>query len=319
MSVEVQEEQRTTEEQRTGRADAPATDGAGDAPRPSLMVRWRSIVREIAWRDLVLIALAMASGWCFLFLQSNFLQYLAGIVPVTAGLILGKRVKTHVMTHGLLLGGAGFLFGLVLIALYAALISAGFAPPVVQQFSADAPPAPLTTAELIQFYVSFSFFAIVPFPAFGTVIAQKNEQRKHEMEHEMNERGGKLERPDTVRTLDDLQGQPLPKLGMYVSNLFVRHGFKMKDYRFMDKDRYLDLSLEYQDEPYLVRVSVADKVNTGTVEKLAQDMRQRSIGKGLVVTSTEFTADAQKSARGRKHIVLIDGQTLFDIGEREHR
>ncbi len=311
MSVDVQEEQRTK--------DSDTATGEAATARPSLLVRWRSIVREIAWRDLVLIALAMAAGWCFLFLQSNFLQYLAGIVPVTAGLILGKRVKTHVMTHGLLLGGSGFLFGLVLIALYAAMISAGLAPPVVQQFSPDAPPAPLTTAELIQFYVSFSFFAIVPFPAFGTVIAQKNEQRKNDLENEMKERGGKLERPDAIRTLDDLQGQPLPKLGMYVSNLFVRHGFKLKNYRFVDKDRFLDLNLEYQEEPYLVRVSVADKVNTGTVEKLAQDMRQNTIPKGLVITSTEFTADAQKSARGRKNIVLIDGQTLFDIGEHNHR
>jgi restriction endonuclease Mrr len=73
--------------------------------------------------------------------------------------------------------------------------------------------------------------------------------------------------------------------------------------------------MSYQDEAYLLRLSVADKVKPGTVETLAQDMKRRNIPKGLVITSTEFTSDAQKSGKGRKNIVLIDGQTLFDIAE----
>jgi hypothetical protein len=47
---------------------------------------------------------------------------------------------------------------------------------------------------------------------------------------------------------------------------------------------------------------------------LAQDMRSRSIKRGLVITSTEFT-ESLKSGKGRRYIVLIDGQTLFDIAE----
>jgi hypothetical protein len=44
-------------------------------------------------------------------------------------------------------------------------------------------------------------------------------------------------------------------------------------------------------------------------------MKQRKIPKGLVITSTEFTSDALKSAKGRQNLVTIDGSTLFDIAE----
>jgi hypothetical protein len=37
--------------------------------------------------------------------------------------------------------------------------------------------------------------------------------------------------------------------------------------------------------------------------------------KGVVVVSTEFQPNAAKTARGRP-VVLIDGQTLFDMAEK---
>jgi restriction endonuclease Mrr len=73
--------------------------------------------------------------------------------------------------------------------------------------------------------------------------------------------------------------------------------------------------MQYEGDMYLLRLSVSDRVNSGLIEKLVQDMRQKQIPKGIAIVSTEFTPDAKKSARGRQNIVLIDGQTLFDIGE----
>jgi restriction endonuclease Mrr len=95
----------------------------------------------------------------------------------------------------------------------------------------------------------------------------------------------------------------------------VKQGFTFKDYRFLDKDKHLDLFLEYQSELYQLRLSVADKVRSGTIETLVQDMRRSGAVKGIVITSTEFTNDVQKSAKGRKNILLIDGETLFGMAE----
>jgi hypothetical protein len=41
-------------------------------------------------------------------------------------------------------------------------------------------------------------------------------------------------------------------------------------------------------------------------------MKREGITKGVVVTSTEFTSSATKSAKD-KPVVLIDGITLYDI------
>jgi restriction endonuclease Mrr len=44
-------------------------------------------------------------------------------------------------------------------------------------------------------------------------------------------------------------------------------------------------------------------------------MRRRALTKGVVITSTEFTVDALKAGKERRNLVLIDGQTLFEIAE----
>ena len=111
-----------------------------------------------------------------------------------------------------------------------------------------------------------------------------------------------------------LGGLSLPQLGTYVSNIFKKQGFAFKDYRFIDKDKHLDLWMEHEGEPYHMRLSVADKVSTGTIESLNQEMKREGIRKGLVITSTEFMPNAAKSAKGRT-IVLIDGETLFQMSE----
>lgn len=324
MSVEVREEEHQTkteeheehEKQGDTKNTAKAMPHNVPAPRPSLSQRIAAIQWEaVEWRLTLLTAVGMAIGWCLLFASPGWVQFLAGIVPVSAGLFLGSRVKNQVLVHGLILGISGFVAGLVFVSIYALLGGMGLVP--LPQLVLDPAQPPISSpSQLISFYVSFSMFAMIPFPAFGTVVSYRNEQRRRDLEAQIQSRGGQLERPGTVRTLEDLQGLSLPQFGTYVKNLYSKYGFAYKDYRFLDKDKHLDMIFEYKEETYLFRLSVADKVRSGTVETLVQDMRRKQIPKGIVITSTEFTPDVQKSIKGKAQILLIDGQTLFDMAER---
>jgi len=289
--------------------------GAGMSTKLSLGQRLSNEFRQVEWGLTLLLAAGMALVWCLLFLGSSILQVLAGIVPVMVGLFLGRRVKGAWLTHGLMLGLSGFLFGLILVVIYGLVGQNGLVPMPVLQLSADAPPTTASLSELLFFYTTFSLFALIPFPAFGTVMAGRAEQRNRQLKQEVSERGGRLERPGVVRTLSDLQGLSLPQLGSFVLNLYRKKGFTFKDYRFIDKDKHLDLEFSYEDEIYLLRLSVADTVRPGTIESLVQEMRRRAVTKGVVITSTTFTTDALKAGKERRNLVLIDGQTLFDIAE----
>ena len=267
------------------------------------------------WPITLLIALATAAIWCVLFISRAELQLLAGLVPVTAGLILGRRVKSQHLLHGLALGLASFLIGLALVAAYAGLASAGLIP-LTQQAGlliAQWPNTSGTPAMLILIFISTSIFALLPFPAFGTVMSGRSEERNRAVREMQDQRGGRLERPGTVRNAEDLQGLSLPQLGYYVNTLFKKQGFTFKDYRFVDKDRNLDLWMEYEGATWWLRLTVADKVRPGVIESLVQDMRRDQVAKGLVITSTEFAPDALKSARSRKNVMLIDGATLAQM------
>lgn len=309
MSVDTTPEQR---EQSAAEAEPETKPAAQAVP---LGERIGGSFRNIRWRETLLIALVMAVAWCALFLGSSVLQILAGIVPVMAGLYLGRRLKSDWLAHGLVLGFAGFIFGLVVVVVYGLLGQAGVVPMPNLQLSAEAQAAPASLPDLLFFYTTFSLFALIPFPAFGTVMAGRSEQRNQQIQKEVVDRGGKLERPGVIRTIEDLRGLSLPQLGSFVVALYRKKGFEFKDYRFIDKDRHLDLELSYEGQPYLLRLTVADKVTPGTVQSLLQDMKRREIGKGVVLTSTEFTADALKAGRDRKNLVLVDGPTLFDISE----
>ncbi len=313
MMVDVREEQR-----RTDTATEPVAveqTPTDETPRPSWPDRIRTVFAAIEWRQTLGLAVVMAIGWCVLFLSQNILQALAGVVPVIAGLYLGRRVKSQLLLHGLILGVTGFLIGMAIVSIYALLVDSGLVPPYLAPIEPGADPVAITSSELILLYLSFSAFALLPFPTFATVMSGRSEQRNREARQHITERGGRLERPGAVRTLEDLRGLSLPQLGTYVSNLFKKHGFTFRDWRFIDKDKHLDIELEYQGEIYLLRLSVADKVRTGTIQSLVQDMRRREIKKGLVITSTEFMPDALKAARGQRSIVAIDGQTLFEMAE----
>ncbi|MCU0495403.1 MAG: restriction endonuclease [Chloroflexaceae bacterium] len=309
MSVDVQQDDKRGPS-KVAKIEEPA------APRPPLMQRLQTGLSQIEWGIMLITALVMALGWCVLFLSPNILQILAGIVPVLAGLFLGRKVKNQLLLHGVLLGVIGFLMGLGLVALYGALSSAGLVPMPQFVTTPNQPPTSLDPAALIYVYVTFSMFALIPFPAFGTVMAGRSEQRNRELRQYVEERGGRLERPTAVRTLEDLQGLSLPQLGYYVNSLFKKNGFEFVDYHFIDKDKHLELELKYKEEVYLARLSVADKVRPGTVEGLVQEMKRRGVPKGIVITSTEFTPEALKSINSRRHLLPIDGSTLFEIAEK---
>jgi hypothetical protein len=308
MSVDASNEQQ----QSTGDARTDTTS----TPRPSLLDRLRVGLAETRWGVISITGVLMAIGWCILFLSGPWLQILAGIVPVTGGLYVGRRVKDHLLLHGILLGLIGFVVGTILIVAYGMLGDAGVVGMPMIADPETGTPAPASFDQLIALYFSVGTMAMIPFPAFGTVMAGRSEQRNRELREQMERRGGRLEKPHTVRTLEDLQGLSLPQFGTYVRSLFQRNGFGFEDYRFIDKDKHLDLELSYQDERYLLRLSVADKVRPGTVETLSQDLRRQHIPKGMVITSTEFTPDAQKSGKGRKNVLLVDGETLFEMADR---
>ncbi|MEI8306429.1 MAG: restriction endonuclease [Chloroflexales bacterium] len=285
-------------------------------PRPSPIQRAVTSLSQVRWGETLLIALAMAAAWCGLFLANGIVQVLAGVVPVMAGLYLGRRIKDNYLAHGLVLGFAGFCFGLIAVVTYGYLGSLGLVPmPMLPIQTATQTTEMATFGSLIFYYCTYSIFALIPFPAFGTVMAGRTEQRTRDLSKEVDDRGGRLERPGVIRTLDDLRGLSLPQLGSYISAVYKKKGFEFKDYRFIDKDKHLDIEMTYNGEIYLMRLSVADKVRPGTLESLIQDMRRREIAKGLVITSTEFTPDTLKAASNKRNIVAIDGQTLFDIAE----
>jgi hypothetical protein len=281
------------------------------APRPGIVQR----VKALNWQQVLLVALLTAAAWDALFLANNFLQILAGIVPVMAGIYLGRKVADDHLMHGIMLGLTAFVFGLLGVLVYGQLGNAGLVPMPTLQLEADSPAAVATSTDLTYVYLMFSVFALLPFPAFGTVMAGRSEQRNRQMQADIEARGGRLEKPGVIRTLEDLQGLSLPQLGSFVASLYRKKGFEFRDYRFIDKDRHLDIEMEYEKQRYLIRMSVADKVRSGTVESLLQDMKRKEIGKGVVITSTEFTPDVHKSAAGRQNMVIIDGKTLFAMAE----
>ncbi|EFO81941.1 restriction endonuclease [Oscillochloris trichoides DG-6] len=271
---------------------------------------------HVEWKQVLLVALVMAFAWCSLFMTSPVLQILAGVIPVMGGLYLGNRVKGYYLSNGIMLGIAGFLFGLIIVVIYGSMISAGVNVPLPQITGENNQQLQIQGIDdLVAVYFFYSLFALVPFPAFGAVMAGRTQQRNRELRREVDERGGRLERPGVIRTLEDVRGLSLPQFGMYVSQIYKKKGFTFHDYRFIDKDKHLDIEMEYNGERYLMRLSVADKVRVGTVETLIQDMRRRDIPKGLVITSTEFAPEAIKAAANKRNLLTIDGPTLFAISE----
>jgi len=320
MGVEVSEQRKPTSaeandqgETTAGRPLEVATPPTGQGIAAQIMDNLRTGIRELQWRPVLLFGVAAGLLMPLSFLQTNLLSIVAGLIPVGTGLLLGRRVKAHYGLHGFFTGAIGALVGLVVRAVMLFLTPLG----AVELATINATPAGAGTALLDLWLTTAGFiaFSLITFCTFGTTMAGRTEQRNREARKEVDSRGGKLERPGTIRTPDDVRGLSLPQFGTYVSNLFKKNGFKLKEYRFVDKDKHLDLWMEYEDEPWHLRLSVADKVNPGTIEGLNQELKREGCRKGVVITSTEFTPGALKSAKGRL-IVLIDGPMLYQIAEK---
>ena len=273
---------------------------------------------QLRWGLVLLLAVAAGVLMPLSVSQSGPLSLLAGIVPVGAGLIIGRRVRGYYGLHGFVTGAIAAVISLAIINVVIFYTPLGLAlqQATASSAAANGGTAVLPSLESIAWQLSsFIPFSLLTFCTFGAVMSGRTEERNRAMREEVAARGGRLEKPGTIRTVEDLRGLSLPQFGSYVSSLFKKQGFQFKDYRFVDKDKHLDFWMEYEEEVWHLRLTVQDKVNPGTVESLVQDMRREGTRKGVVVTSTEFTPSALKSAKGRA-IVLMDGPTLFQIAEK---
>jgi Restriction endonuclease len=268
-------------------------------------------LRELQWRDVLLFGVLSGMLMSLSFLQGSTLSIIAGIVPVGTGLLLGRRVKSHYSLTGFATGVIGGLVGTIIITILTFLTPVGAS----QQAALNANGAQFTLFDVWAQQAGFTSFSLIAFCTFGTSMAGRTEERNRKMRDEVDSRGGQLQKPGVIRTADDIRGLSLPQFGSYVNNLFKKKGFQFKDYRFVDKDKHLDLWMEYEGEPWHMRLSVADKVSTGTIESLMQELKREGCRKGVVLASTEFMPSAVKAAKGRP-VVLIDGPTLYDIAEK---
>jgi hypothetical protein len=237
---------------------------------------------------------------------NSIFALLAGIIPVTAGLLLARSVRGHYALHGFVTGLIGAIVSLVALAIIL------FATPLGPQLAATGAGAGPGEEFLVRGMLPALMLLI--FCTFGASTSGRMEERNRGLRAEIAARGGQLERPGVIRTPDDIRGLSLPQLGSYVNALFKKKGFTFKDYRFTDKDKHLDLWMEHEGEPWHLRMSVADKVTPGTIESLLQEMKRDGCNKGVVITSTEFTPAALKAGKNRS-VVLIDGATLYEIAE----
>lgn len=318
MGVEVSEQREPQEVETTREGDKiPNYRAAAPLERPSpiaqLVSSTRTGIRELQWRQVLLFGVVAGLLMPLSFLQASTLSFVAGLIPVGAGLLLGRRVRGNYGLHGFVAGLIGGLLAFAILGALLFLTPFGVSAPSSLGTNPTAPQ--LSPLDLWLQLGGFIAFSLVTFCTFGASMAGRTEERNRQARQEIDRRGGRLERPGTIRSADDVRGLSLPQFGSYVNNLFKKHGFQLKDYRFIDKDRHLDLWMEHEGEPWHLRLSVADKVNPGTVEGLSQELKRESCRKGVVLTSTEFAPGAVKSAKGRP-IVLIDGATLYEIAEK---
>lgn len=247
------------------------------------------ILREINWVLLLAVGLGTGLLWTLLLIQQGWVQILAGLLPVTGGILVGRRIKKHITWHAVLLGlltSVGALTSLFVLGLVQPLPS-----------------------EILQLFL-VGVITLLPFPAFGVITAARSEERNRELREQSQTRGGRLDRPGRVREIGDLQALSLPQLGGFVADLFRKHGFLINDYRF-EKDR-LDLQMSYEGEPWLVRVLTAEKVKPGVPQELSQRMKAEDVKKGVVITSMDFQDTAHRWAKD-KLVALIDGETLMSM------
>jgi hypothetical protein len=249
------------------------------------------VLRELNWGLLLLIGVAGGAVWTLLLAQANSFAFFAGLLPVLGGILMGRRITNHVIWHGVMLSLLTVAAAVVTTLL---LVAAGAASPI-----------------FVQQVVFLGIIALLPFPAFGVYTANQSEQRNRLVRAERDRRGGSLDKPGRVKTLEDLRSLSLPQLGGYVAELFRKHDFKIKDFQF-DRNNYLDFKMTHGDDQWLVRVTVEEKVKQGVVLQFVQDLREGPPTKALIITSMDFQDAAVRWAKDRP-VVLIDGPTLLNM------
>jgi hypothetical protein len=262
---------------------------APKAPRPPL----RQVLREINWRLVLPVGVVLGAVWIGLLAGSPTFSIFASFLPVLGGLLVGRRVKQHSGWHGLLVGG---IAALVATAIWAVLIQ-------VQGPSA-----------LLVQLGSLIFLTLFPFTALGVVVSARSEARARATREELQRRGGRLDRPGRVRSLDDLRALSLLQLGGYVADLFRKHGFVVNDYRIEKERDRIEFQVTYENTPWLLRVTTGEKVKPGVAQELAQRMKAEGVAKGVVITSMDFQEPAVRWAKG-KPLALIDGPTLLSMDD----
>ncbi|GAC1636923.1 MAG: restriction endonuclease [Herpetosiphon sp.] len=232
--------------------------------------------------------------WVVLLLQGNYVQFVAGLLPVAGGILVGRMVKRHVNWH------AGFLSAITALS---AVVGAFVALRTIANIPDE-----------LQKALTSSFLLLVPFPAFGVITSARSEQRARELRNTQTRRGGKLDRPGRVKTVADLQALSLNQLGGYVADLFRHHGFLVDDFQFDNKENLIQFNMHKDDEPWIVRVTVDDKVKQGMALQLHQYLKAEGLPRGVLITSMEFQDQAVRWAKD-KPVALIDGSSLLNMND----
>jgi len=249
------------------------------------------ILRELDWPMLLLIGIVGGIAWTLLLSRSGPLTFFAGLLPVGGGLLLGRRITAHVAWH------AGFLSLITAVsAITATLVLAAMG---------------IATQVFLQQVVALGLIALLPFPAFGVWTSYQSEQRNRKVRDEQTRRGGKLERPGRVKTIEELRSLSLPQLGSFVADLFRDHEFQIKDYQF-ERDNYLEFDMIHDGEVWVVRVTVDDKVKQGVALQFFQKLKAAGVTQGVLITSMDFQEPTVRWAKD-KPIALIDGPTLMSM------
>ncbi len=262
----------------------------------------------LLWRQLWIAGLLTGLVWCLvIFAPFSYMIYLAGVIPIGGGIYLGRKIQGRALVHGVIFS---LIATVTALAIGTLLIMAFDLRPALSD-----PNQPVATKEgNLLTLVMMSAMTLLPFPAYGTVMARRGQERTQAMRDEMSSRGGQLERPGRVVSIEDLESLPLPKFGSWVAQLFRNNNFKLKNYKF-DKD-VIDLYLERNEtaELWLVRCTVSESLKPGQVQELYQDLRDNpEWHKGVIVTPLKVQEGARKSAKSRPMLEVLDGETLLDM------
>ena len=270
----------------------------------------------IDWRLTVIAGILTGIGWALIIIFGGAtIGLLAGIAPVLGGIFVGRRIKGRSFMHGVLtsawatLAGA-LILGILIVSMPLSTLTTSL--PQVDQTETGA----VSYSQIAMLLGMYMIISLVPFPIYGVMISYRTQERNRSYREEAERRGGNLQRPGRVTSLDDLQALPLPKFGSWIVQVFKGQGFVLEDYVF-NKD-VLDLKLQRADpeESWLVRCVTMDKVKPGMVQALAQELRDETgMQKGLVVTNYSVQDGAYKWVKSRRNIDVLDGSTLWEISQ----